>query len=95
MKDEDIFIKKVIKDEVPFLGICLGSQLLAKAYGAKVTKAPKQEIGWFKVQLTKDGQKDPIFQGLRDELDVFHWHGDTFAIPQGGKHLATSKDCIN
>ncbi len=95
LKAEDLFIKKVLKEEIPFLGICLGSQLLAKAGGAAVTKAPKQEIGWFKAALTSNGKTDPLFKNMSQEFDVFQWHNDTFEIPKGGKHLATSKDCPN
>ena len=95
LKEEDIFLKRVIKERIPFLGVCLGSQLLAKAAGAKVTKAPRKEIGWFKVSLTKDGKHDPLFNGLDGGFEVFQWHGDTFEIPEGGKHLAASKNCIN
>lgn len=95
LKTEDLFIKRVLKEEIPFLGICLGSQLLAKASGAKVTKASKQEIGWFKVALTNTGKNDPIFKNIDEEFDVFQWHGDTFAIPPGAKHLVTCADCPN
>jgi len=95
LKEEDVFLKKVIKEEIPFLGVCLGSQLLAKAAGAKVTKAPKSEIGWFKVGLTHNGKKDPLFQGLGEDFEVFQWHGDIFAIPSGGKHLAEAAGCRN
>ncbi len=95
LKNEDVFLKKAIKNEIPFFGICLGSQLLAKASGAKVSKAPQKEIGWFKIHLTTDGKKDPIFRGLKDEFDVFQWHGDTFEVPEEGKHLAESLLCRN
>ena len=93
LKVEDLFIKRVLKKEIPFLGICLGSQLLAKAAGARVTQAAKKEIGWFKVRLTSQGQKDPLFEGAKKEFTVFQWHGDTFAIPENGRHLALSSDC--
>ena len=95
LKEEDVFLKKIIREEIPFLGVCLGSQLLAKAAGAKVTKAPKSEIGWFNVGLTDDGKKDPLFQGLDGDFEVFQWHGDTFTIPEGGRHLVEAADCRN
>lgn len=95
LKEEDAFIKKVLREEVPFLGICLGAQLLAKAAGAKVTRAPKKEIGWFKISLTNDGKKDLFLKGLDRELTVFQWHGDTFSIPPNGKNIAESVDCKN
>jgi GMP synthase-like glutamine amidotransferase len=93
LKEEDTFIKKVLQQKIPFLGICLGSQLLAKAAGAKVTKSPQQEIGWSQVKLTDAGKKDPLFQNLPDELKVFQWHEDMFEIPPNGVLLASSKGC--
>ncbi|MGR3309818.1 MAG: type 1 glutamine amidotransferase [Candidatus Brocadiales bacterium] len=95
MKLEDSFLKDAVKKEVPILGICLGAQLLAKAVGAKVVKAEAKEIGWYKVPLTSDGKEDPLFHGINNELNVFHWHGDTFNIPDGGKRLAESEICPN
>ncbi len=95
LKAENVFIQRILKEEIPYLGICLGAQLLAKAAGAKVTAAPKKEIGWFEVTLTKDGKADPLFKGLPRDFDVFQWHGDTFEIPGSGKHLAQNKDCPN
>ena len=84
LKDEDEFIKKIIEKNIPYLGICLGAQLLAKAAGAKVYKASHEEIGWYKAFLTIDGSTDALFNHIPEEIDVFHWHGDTFDIPLGG-----------
>src|SRR6185436_14634873 len=89
LKEEDRFLKKAIKEEVPLLGICLGSQLMAKACGVKVFKSPVKEVGWFKVQLKEAGQKDPLFKSVTPEFDVFHWHEDMFEIPKDGMFLAT------
>lgn len=95
LKLEDSFLKDAVKKEVPILGICLGAQLLAKAVGAEVTKADAKEIGWYKIPLTSDGREDPLFRGIDNELNVFHWHGDTFKIPAEGKRIAESKICPN
>lgn len=95
LKEEDRFLKKAIKEEVPVLGICLGAQLLAKACGAKVKKAPCKEIGWHKVDLTDKGKSDPLFGNLVLQLSVFQWHEDTFDIPKEGLLLATSDSCPN
>lgn len=92
---EDAFLKRAIREEVPVLGICLGAQLIARAAGAKITRAPAKEIGWFDVSLTEDGRADPLFEGLPEKLLVFQWHGDTFEIPKGGKQLAKSEVCSN
>ena len=81
LKPENDFIQKVLKAEIPYLGICLGSQLLAKAAGARVVKSPVKEIGWYQIQLTAEGKKDPLFDGFRPEDPIYHWHGDMFQIP--------------
>ena len=93
LKQDQVFLRKVLDAGVPFLGICLGSQLLAKACGARVIRARKEEIGFFPVHLTDAGQRDPLFHGLPPVLDVFQWHGDTFEIPQGGECLAGGTVC--
>jgi GMP synthase-like glutamine amidotransferase len=93
LRDEDRLIKDAIERGVPILGICLGAQLIAKAAGAKVLANPVKEIGWYNVQLTKEGMEDPLFRGLDREFSVFQWHGDTFFIPEGGVMLAGSILC--
>ncbi len=95
LKEEDILLKRIAEDNVPFLGICLGAQLIAKATGAGVTKNPEKEIGWYKIVLTDNGLKDDLFKDLPEVFKVFQWHGDTFGIPQGGKRLAFSELCQN
>jgi GMP synthase-like glutamine amidotransferase len=92
---EDAFIKMVLREKIPFLGICLGAQLLAKACGAKVTKSDYKEIGWFEVDLTPEGKQDGLFRGLPHTIPVFQWHEDTFAVPDGGILLGTSALCRN
>ena len=93
LKDEDRFIKDIIAKKIPFMGICLGSQLLSKAAGSTVTKSPVKEVGFFDVELTKDGKVDPLFKGLENKINIYHWHGDMFNIPSGGKLLATANGC--
>ncbi|ODS32500.1 MAG: glutamine amidotransferase [Candidatus Scalindua rubra] len=95
LKQEDEFLKEVIEEDLPTLGFCLGAQLIAKAKGTIIKKAPEKEIGWFKVSLNENGSNDPIFQGFPGEFDVFQWHGDTFDIPDGAVKLAESKLCTN
>jgi GMP synthase-like glutamine amidotransferase len=90
LKDEDLFIKEAIQRGKFILGICLGAQLIAKALGAKVFKAPVKEIGWYDVSLTKIGSNDPLFSYLPKTFPVFQWHEDTFEIPKGAKLIATS-----
>ncbi len=93
LKSENTYIQEAILRGVPYLGVCLGSQLLAKAMGAKVYKAKKEEIGWDVVELTSRAKEDPFFKGYRShKLKVLQWHGDTFDLPRGAVHLAANKD---
>ena len=88
-------IRKAIDERKPVLGICLGAQLLAKALGAKVKKNKKLEIGWYDVTPTSNGKKDDLISHFAGTEKIFQWHGDTFEIPKGAVHLASSKLCKN
>ena len=92
LKEEDLFIKEAIQRGKTVLGICLGAQLIAKALGAKVSKSPVKELGWYDVSLTEEGIKDPFFSSLPETFSVFQWHGDTFEIPKSAKLVATSHE---
>lgn len=95
LKAEDIFLKEILRLEIPFLGVCLGAQLLAKACGAEVKKAPEKELGWCEINLTASADQDILFRGLDKKLDVFQWHEDTFSIPDNGILLASADTCRN
>jgi GMP synthase-like glutamine amidotransferase len=95
LRDEDLFIKEAIQRGKSVLGICLGAQLIAKALGAKVFKAPIKEIGWYDVSLTKIGSNDPLFSNLPKTFPVFQWHEDTFEIPEKAKLLAISDSVLH
>lgn len=77
------------------LGVCLGAQLIAHILGAKVFPNAHREIGWFPVEITRAGQESPVFHAFPSRFDVFHWHGDTFDMPAGTVHLASSTACAN
>ena len=87
LADEDRLLKQAAAAGIPTLGICLGSQLIAKALGAAVTRADGEEVGWYSFDLTPEGAADPLLDGVGPTLEVFHWHGDTFALPAGGRLL--------
>ncbi|OGX39098.1 MAG: hypothetical protein A3G91_05685 [Omnitrophica WOR_2 bacterium RIFCSPLOWO2_12_FULL_50_9] len=93
LKEEDALIKSALAQEIPYMGICLGAQLLAKACGARVGRSPQEEIGFSTIRLTKGGKTDPLFKGLEEEVGVFQWHGDMFEIPEGCQLLASSEGC--
>ena len=75
----------------PVLGICLGSQILARAYGAQNHLGTAPEFGWCDVTLTDAGRTDPVFAGLNDSFPIFEFHTDTFTLPNGAVHLAQTK----
>lgn len=77
------------------LGICLGAQLIADALGARVYASGRQEIGWWPIDWTPAARSSRLFAGMPPRLDVFHWHGDTFDLPSGAIHLASSPACTN
>jgi GMP synthase (glutamine-hydrolysing) len=95
LKEETLFLRRAIASGVPILGICLGAQMIAKACGSAVTRAPVSELGWARIQLTTAARTDPLFEGVSETLQVFQWHEDTFEIPAGGQRLATSQACRN
>ena len=88
-------IKEAMAQNMPVLGICLGAQLIATALGAKVKKNPVKEIGWYDVSPTPEGEQDPLFACFNGTEKIFQWHGDTFDIPHGAVHLASSEECPN
>ncbi len=95
LKPEKEFIKGAIHANKVVIGICLGAQLIADVLGAEVHKHHMKEIGWFPVSLTPLGWDSPIFGRLPATFEAFHWHGDTFRMPQGALHIASSECCPN
>jgi GMP synthase-like glutamine amidotransferase len=91
LAEEKRFIKKAIDAGKVVIGICLGSQLVSSALGAKVYQNKEKEIGWFDIELTCFAKSDKLFFDMKDRLKVFHWHGDTFDLPENAIHLAYSK----
>jgi len=90
LREEMRLIEQALKSGKPVLGVCLGSQLLAAALGAKVTLGKKREIGWLPVRLSPEGKRDPLWTGADSSFMAFHWHGDVFDLPAGAVSLASS-----
>jgi GMP synthase-like glutamine amidotransferase len=77
------------------LGICLGSQLLARAFGGRNQIGGATEFGWCKVRLTEHGTEDPLLKAVPEEFPIFQWHDDTFSLPPGAVHLARNGIAAN
>lgn len=92
---EKVFIKRSIELGKRVLGVCLGAQLIADALGAPVTRNAHKEIGWFPVLRSATPDSSPFAGAFPENFHAFHWHGDTFAIPEGAVHLALSDACAN
>ncbi|MDZ4224950.1 MAG: gamma-glutamyl-gamma-aminobutyrate hydrolase family protein, partial [bacterium] len=92
---EVALIQEGLEKEIPILGICLGAQLIAKTLGEKVARHHTKEIGWYDLHLMEAGQKDSLFAHFEPMEKMFQWHGDTFDIPKGAVHLASSPLCEN
>jgi GMP synthase-like glutamine amidotransferase len=77
----------------PLLGVCLGGQLLARAAGAHVGPASRPEIGWFEIELTPEGEADPVLGALPERFAAFEWHSYAFEVPTEGVLLARNAVC--
>jgi GMP synthase-like glutamine amidotransferase len=87
---ETSFIRSTLLAGKPVLGICLGSQFMAKSLGAAVRPGEALEIGMTSIRLTTEAKQDPIFRLLPNSFDVFEWHGEVFDLPNNCVPLAGS-----
>jgi len=95
MKKEKDFIRACMDKGKTVFGICLGAQLIAHVLGAKVYKNKCAEIGWFPLTISNE-TRDTVFKDVFSPgIEVFHWHGDTFDIPESGVPIASSPACTN
>ncbi len=93
LRSEKQFIRQTIKSGKPVLGICLGAQLIASAMGESVYPNRRKEIGWFPIEGIPSDD-DSVFH-FPPSIEAFHWHGETFDLPEDAVHLARSEACEN
>lgn len=93
LEPETEFIARRLKSGGAVLGICLGSQLMATALGSRVYASGVKEIGWAPLELTPEGRASSLRH--LERTAVLHWHGDTFDLPDGAVHLASTPLCKN
>ncbi len=95
LKEEKNFIRKAIARNKMILGICLGAQLLADALSADIYRNSYQETGWFYIQPDRRNESDFLDLFKKDKLIAFHWHSDTFDLPEGSQRLFSSDATLN
>ena len=87
------YLEEQLRRGRPMLGVCLGSQLIARAAGAHVFRAQEPEVGWIPVELTEAAAADPVAAALPPRFDAFQWHHYTHDLPEGAVELARSRVC--
>jgi len=95
LSNEMDLIQNYVSDSIPVLGICLGSQLIAKAFGASVYHGTKKEIGFFDDLRLENKNISDLFTGFNNPFTAFHWHEETFTLPQNAIRLVHSTDYPN
>lgn len=93
LREETLLLQRLLDQHVPVLGVCLGSQLLARAAQAPVFAIDEPEIGWHTVELDPRAADDPLLSCLPERFEAFQWHYYTYRVPAAGVELARSESC--
>ena len=94
MDPEKVFIREALEGGTPILGVCLGSQLLAEAAGAKPHRLSETLIGWYDIEITDAGTSDPVLGPLAPSVELFEWHHYAAPLPPGAVELARTPACV-
>lgn len=92
--EEKNYLQSAIEQNIKLLGICLGSQILAKLLGSQINKNNDKEIGWFPVYNVSKSNST-LLNGLDDSYEVLHWHSDTFSLPLNSELIFSSTSCVH
>lgn len=95
LDEEKRFIRRAVEAGAVVVGVCLGAQLTAAALDARVTECADREIGWFPVSATDEATESAVSEALPSSFSAFHWHGDTFDVPDGATRVYESQGCPN
>jgi GMP synthase-like glutamine amidotransferase len=95
IRQELSLIRSAFRQGLPVLGHCLGGQLISKALGGQVTANPLREIGWHPVRSCRGPVADDWLEGSVDDVELFHWHGETFSVPDGAALILEDEWCAH
>lgn len=94
MQQERTIMERALEQEIPLLGLCFGAQLLASVAGGEFRPSPVAEVGWTRVSMTPEARADAVFSAFDDEIDAFHFHYDSYTLPESATVLGETDGII-